>query len=301
MASTASPRRAPADELVPGRTLRVAFLGPQQWLEGCAPPQAALGLLPRFFAAQVELSQTLASLERFAPMATVIFDPLAVPDELLAAAPGITLGVLVGDLPSEDDAAAFGALDRLVSFRPALTGAQIGARGVWRAVPPPVSDLYFGEVRPLHSRPRAMSVGRSTAHREAMLLPAKHHHDLLQVIHGVSGRWLAELLAEYDVGVYVAREPGGGFGAQVGMHLAAGQLLLAEALDPTHGLERDIDYLQISSPDALVYMLDRLARFPEMHQRVRVRGRMKAEQFRASTLFARLLRDLLADVATFGR
>ena len=47
-------------------------------------------------------------------------------------------------------------------------------------------------------------------------------------------------------------------------------------------------------------MLERLARFPEMHQRVRVRGRMKAEHFRASRVFARVVHDLLADVAAFG-
>jgi hypothetical protein len=32
-----------------------------------------------------------------------------------------------------------------------------------------------------------------------------------------------------------------------------------------------------------------------------VRGRLKAEQFRASRLFARLIHDLHLDVAAFGR
>ena len=84
------------------------------------------------------------------------------------------------------------------------------------------------------------------------------------------------------------------------MHLAAGQLLLADTLVPAHGLERNIDYLHIDSPDGLVKHLDRLGRFPEMHHRVRVRGRRKAEQYRASRLFGRVLHDLVADVAAFG-
>ena len=84
------------------------------------------------------------------------------------------------------------------------------------------------------------------------------------------------------------------------MHLAAGQLLLAETLDPAHGLERNIDYLHIDSPEGLARPLDRLGRFPEMHHRIRVRGRLKAEQYRASRLFGRVLTDLLADVAAFG-
>jgi hypothetical protein len=84
------------------------------------------------------------------------------------------------------------------------------------------------------------------------------------------------------------------------MHLAAGQLLITDALKPEYGLERNIDYLQVKDADQLVWMLDRFGRFPEMHHRIRVRGRMKAEQYRSSRLFARIVHDLLADVAAFG-
>jgi len=291
-----------------GQPLRVAFLGPDVWLDACAPPRAARGLQPGRFGANVRegAQHTLSALADFAPHVSVVFDPPEVDGEVLeglagGGAGGVTLGVLVGDLPGEEQRAGLAHLDRLLSFRPALTGMAAGGAEIWRAIPPPVSDAQFGEVRPLHAAPRAMSVGASTRHREAMLMPAKHHHDLLQVIHGVSGQPLAELLGEYDVGVWVAREPGGGFGWQVCAHLAAGQLLLAEQLTPAHGLERDIDYLHVDSPETLVWTLDRLGRFPEMHQRVRVRGRMKAEQFRASRVFARVLFDLLADVGAFGR
>lgn len=276
-------------------------MGSEEWLHTCAPPSLAGRLHAERFSTAGAAPATLERLERFAPSVSVIFDPPLVPRELLEGTPGLRLGVLVGDQP--DPRVAFGivGIDRLVSFRPALTGRYVGAHAIWRAVPPPVSDVYFGEVRPLHRAARPMSIGHATDHREAMLGPAKHHHDLLQLIHGVSGPALAELLREYDVGVYVAPRPGGGFGAQVGIHLAAGQLLLTERLAPGHGLERDIDYLEVDSPEGLEYALGRLARFPEMYQRVRMRGRMKAEQFRASALFLRLLGDFLADVRAFGR
>jgi hypothetical protein len=291
--------------------LRVAFLGPSVWLDGCAPTAPAPGLVCERLdlGAGPELERALASVRAFAPDATVLFDPGWLAERLSAAGAsadalravgGVTLGVLVGGLPRGAGAELAGALDRVVSFDPALTGAQIGPSSVWRAIPPPVSDIHFHEVRPLRRVPRAMSIGSSTEHREAMLMPAKHHHDLLQVIHGVSGAALNELLREYDAGVYVARASSAGFGWQVGAHLAAGQLLLSCTLEPEHGLERDIDYLEIDSPEGLVWMLDRLGRFPEMHQRVRVRGRLKAEQYRASRVFARIAHDLLADVAAFG-
>jgi len=285
-----------------GQPLRVAFVGAEVWLDGCAPPAPGHGLLPERFSmpGPVDGAATLAAVDAFRPQVTVIFDPLSVPAEALGGVPGITLGVLVAGVPEDEDARMLGGLDRLLSFVPSLTGARIAGGEVWRAVPPPVSDALFDEVRPLHHSPRAMSIGRSSAHREMMLMPVKHHHDLLEVVHGVSGEPLRELLAEYDIGVYVAHELGGGFGQQVGVHLAAGHLLLAEPLTPAHGLERNIDYLEVESPDGLVWVLDRLGRFPEMHQRIRVRGRLKAEQYRASRLFARVLHDLLADVAAFG-
>lgn len=243
----------------------------------------------------------LDAVQSFNPDVTVLFVPASLPAEALNELPGVTLGVLAGDARSPGLAELASGLDRLVSFCPSFTGTKLGTSEVWRAVPPPVADSLYGEVRPLRGRPLAMSVGRSTEHREWMLMPAKHHHDLLQVVHGVSGEPLVELLREYDVGVHVSSEPGGAFGPQIGMHLAAGHLLLTEAPTPGHGLERNIDYLHVDSPAGLVWTLDRMGRFPEMHHRIRVRGRLKAEQYRASRLFARLTHDLLADVRAFGR
>lgn len=302
MSAQAPPSRAPDAGSADATRLRIAFLGAQSWLDACCPPQAASGVSPiRIATDGTARSDRLAdALGLRPPDVTVVFDPGKLPRGELEGLPGVTLGVLVGGLPPGAAVPALAALDRLVSFRPALTGQAVGEQRIWRAIPPPVSDALFADVRPLHGRPRAMAVGRSTPFRERMLLPAKHHHDLLQVIHGVSGEPLIELLREHDVGVYFPPVPGGGFGAQVGMHLAAGHLLLTEDLIPDHGLERNIDYLYVDSADELVWILDRLTRFPEMHQRIRIRGRLKAEQYRASRLFARIGHDLIADVAAFG-
>jgi hypothetical protein len=302
MSSPATRSAAVSPRVLFGEELRVAFLGSPVWLDSCCPPEPVHALRPERFEIipAGDLDATVAGLDTFQPHVSVLFDPASLPVPELLAVPAVTLGVLTAETP-RSGAAELGQLDRLVSFTPALTATEVGRSEVWRAIPPPVSDLYFDEVRPLHRYPRAISVGRSSEHRERMLMPVKHHHDLLQVIHGVSGQALREVLGEYDVGVYVATEPGGGFGPQVGMHLAAGHLLLAEALSPAHGLELNIDYLQVESPDALVWVLDRLGRFPEMHQRIRVRGHLKAEQYRASRLFKRLIHDLLADVSAFGR
>src|SRR5579871_6595096 len=292
MRSEAVCRAFAAQRRLGGGPLRAAFLGPHTWLRNGVPEAPVQGFHARCFAtapADPAAEQTLRRVRRFAPHVTVVFDPAALPAELLEAIPGLGLAVLLEQDGEEREPIALPpTIVRRVSFSPHLTGEERLGGKVWRSIPPPVGDRFFKPVRPLHRVPRACSIGRSTEHREWMLMPAKHENDLLQAVHGVEGAELEGLLDSHDVGVHVAARAGGPFGPQVGLHLAAGQLLLSEALEPAHGLEHDIDYLQFDSPDALVWMLDRLSRFPEMHQRVRVRGRMKAEQYRASTLFAQL-------------
>jgi hypothetical protein len=292
-------RRAPsAARRSDAQPRRMAFLGARTWLEGAAPPEPAAALFDTGPEGARADEALLARVRAHAPSVCVVFGPSQLPPELLGELPGVVLGVLLdASLPAEP----LPGVERLISFFPALTGAPLaGGKEIWRAVAPPVSDAMYAPVHPLRGPPRAISIGRSTRHREHVLTPSKHHHDLLQVIHGVSGAALRELLLSHDVGVHVAPEPGGGHGQQVGLHLAAGQLLISDELAPAHGLECDIDYLRFDSPEGLVWMLERLASFPEMHWRVRVRGRMKAEQYRASRVFARLAHDLLADVAAFG-
>lgn len=302
MSGQAAPSAIPPGSRLGVEPVRVAFLGPEVWLDGCCPAAPAHGVIPARIdvGVGVDVDRVLSAARAFEPEVTVLFVPASLPSEALHELPGVTLGVLVEDELSPGLSGNACGVDRLVSFFPALTGSEVGGREVWRAVPPPVADGLFGEVRPLRREPLVMSVGRASYHREWMLMLAKHHYDLLQVVHGVSGEPLAELLREYDVGVHVSREPGGAFGHQVGMHLAAGHLLLTEAPTPAHGLERDIDYLHIDSPETLAWTLDRLGRFPEMYQRIRIRGRLKAEQYRASRLFRRIAHDVLADVNAFG-
>ena len=69
---------------------------------------------------------------------------------------------------------------------------------------------------------------------------------------------------------------------------------MSETLSPTHGLEPDIDYLEVSSPEQLLRVLHAAVAHPRAYMRVRVRGRRKAEAFRASRVYPRLIADLFA-------
>ena len=284
------------------KSIRLAIVGPQAWLAQCTPASVRGAHSIRTFSVSGHssgdgLAEGLAS---FDPHVTVLLDIASLSSELLERAPGTTLGVLVDGIPPGGMSSRLEAVDRLLSFDPQLTWEEIAGKELWRAIPPPVGDRLFSDGQRREGPPRALSIGVATPHREWMLLPAKHHHDLLEVIQGAHEDHVRALFAGHDIGVYIPPEPTGGFGAEIGQHLAAGRLLLCGELSPTHGLERGIDYLQVDTPDGLVWVLDRLARFPGMYRRIRIRGRMKAEQYRASRVFSRLIHDLRADVGAFG-
>jgi hypothetical protein len=76
--------------------------------------------------------------------------------------------------------------------------------------------------------------------------------------------------------------------------------VLSEPLSPLHGLEPGIDFLELRSPGQLLQAIFGVRAFPDVHAAVRRRGRRKAEQFRASRVWPRLLGDLVRDVEAFG-
>lgn len=298
-----------------GGPLRVAFVGQTTFFAACALQEPAGGLFPRFFEFRAggDGGELLAALRAFVPHVVVVFRPEVVPHGLFAELPTVTLGFLSEPLPRgagahadlerrlrelrDTDASNF---DRVVSFDPLIAGTAGEVLAIWRSLPLPVADVFFAPVTPLAAPPRILFVGRSTPHREWLLAPSKLEHDILHVAFGLSGTELVSLLHRHDVGINLHNEDYPSFENRVSMHLAAGHLVLSEGLDPQHGLEPGIDYLQVHGSHELRGALQVIARFPRAHHRVRVRGRLKAEQFRASRVYPRLIADLLADVDAFG-
>ncbi len=197
------------------------------------------------------------------------------------------------------DASSF---DRVVSFDPLIARTAGDVLPVWRAAPLPVADRYFKPLRRAHrhGRPRALVVGRSTPHREQMLTDVKASRDVLHLAFGVDADELERVFDEHEVGVNIHNDTYLAFENRVALHLAAGHLVLSEPLIPSHGLEVGLDYLDVSTPAHIWWAIESMARFPGIYDRIRVRGRLKAEQFRASRVWPRLVSDMLADVEAFG-
>jgi hypothetical protein len=308
----ASPATMPA--------LRVAFVGQATFFEACSlEPEAgaAAGLEPRFFEYRqgADAERLLAALEAFDPDFVIAFRPEILPAGLLHDLRGAVIGFLTEPLPRSGSGAArhedldrrlweLGQVDplnvdRVVAFDPLIARTADAVLPVWRSLPLPVADRFYAPApaQPA-SEPRVLFVGRSTPHREKLLGEAKARGEVLHLAFGVAAAHLEELLHSHDVAINIHNHPYPSFENRVCLHLAAANLVVSEPLSPLHGLEPGIDHLVFSSPGELADIVTMLGRFPGIWHDVRVRGRQKAELFRASRVYPRLVGDLLLDLRT---
>jgi hypothetical protein len=305
---------------VADRPLRLAFVGQSTFFEACVlEPGAHPDVLPRFheFRGGGDSDQLLSSLRAHDPDVVVVFRPEIIPEGLFAGLRPTTVGFLTEPLPrtSGPNTATHADLerrlwelsnvdpanyDRIIAFDPLIAATADRVLPVWRAVPLPVADRYYRPVGPPDPSRAPVFVGRSTEHREKLLMPAKHGFDLLHLAFGVDAARLERLMDEHWVAINVHNEPYPSFENRVCLHLAAGHLVLSEPISPQHGLEPDIDYLEFYDAADLERLLTLMRRDATVWQWVRVRGRRKAEQFRASRVYPRLLADLRLDLAIYG-
>jgi hypothetical protein len=305
------PYAAPAEH----EPLRLAFVGQGTFFEACALMRGTDELATRFveFREGAELGRLLAELHAWRPHVVLVFRPEIIPAGAFAELDAATLGFLTEPLPRGSGAHADleirlaslrkvdrGNFDRIVAFDHNIVEAAEEVLPIWRSLPLPVDDRFYADVAPIRARPRVMFVGRSTAHREQLLIPSKHSFDVLHLAFGVDAERLDGLMREHHVGINLHNEPYPSFENRVSLHLAAGHLVLSEPLDPLHGLEPGIDFLEVGAAGELHNRIELLQRLPDAYHRVRVRGRMKAENFRASRVYPRLVHDLLLDLRAFG-
>jgi hypothetical protein len=304
------------------REVCVAFVGRRVEHAAWALSGPARGVDPVWVERGEDL---LARLRDAAPDLVVVFRPDIVPAGLVRELDCTTLAVLPDALPLEwgdpdvwdpmpwlgESLRLAGGLgpelegfaredyDRVIAADPLL--ARVAPElGLWRSPPLPVDDAFFfgdrGVPRPL----RPLFLGESTAHREDMLLNPKHVFDLSHYASGLEGERLREVLAATNVGVVVHPGRFPGFPPTLPLHLAAGHLVVSEPLMPTRGLEPGLDHVVVAAVDQLMRILAQLAARPAAFEQVRLRGRARAEAFRASRAWPRLISDLAADLLAFG-
>jgi hypothetical protein len=257
----------------------------------------------------------LERLRAFQPHVVVVFRPELIPAGAFHDLAALTLGWLTEPLPRPAEgephpdlvrrleylrAADRTNFDRIVSFDPLVVTGASEIVPVWRSVPLPVADSLFVDVIESDPQVRPMFIGRSTPHREWMLERSKHVMELFHIGHGATIDELRELLRTTTIGINLHNEAYPTFENRVAILMAAGRAVISESLSPSHGLEAGIDYIEVISPWEVDQAIWAIKQFPEAWELMRLRGRLKAELFRASRVYARLLGNAFHDVAVFG-
>lgn len=293
--------------------MRVVFVGQAQYFTSCVPPGAHFV----DHRGGIEPGPMLQRVHDLRPDVVVVFRPEIVPPGAFDGLEGVTLGFNTEPLPRDARSVAHPdqlwrlseltqtdveQFDRIITFDPlSADAAHAAGVPVWRSLPLPVADAFFSSAaRAVHHPPRTLFVGYSTEHRERWLVDVKHHFDLLHVAHGVHGARLRQLFDRTDVAINLHGEDYPSFENRVPLHMAAGHLVLTESLSPTHGIEPGIDVVEVRSPGTLVEAVLGLRAHPRLFAAIRLRGRRKAEQFRASRVWPRVMADLARDLRTFG-
>jgi hypothetical protein len=296
--------------------LRVAFVGQGVYFRQCALEQTTAGLQPSFldFRAGAHPEPLLAKLRALDPDVVLVFRPEIIPPGLFESLRAVTIGYLTEPLPRDGRAVHPdlrqrlywleqldpGNFDRIISFDPLIAQTAASVMAVWRSLPLPVADSLFMDVRERADPPRLLFVGRSTAHREALLGPIKRGYPILHIGHGLFGERLARVLEQSDVQLNLHNHPYPSFENRVCLALAAGHLVISEPLSPSHGLRHGEHFLEVRTPEDLLAVVEELVDDGDAHADVQAAGRVEAERFRASRLYPELVRDALADVAARG-
>jgi hypothetical protein len=305
--------------------VKACFVGQREYFEQCSLLTPAGGVEPFFVDHRggADPAPVRVALEEIRPDVVLVFRPETLPAGFLRGVDALTLGFNTEPIPrdasgevhpeqafrlselAQTDASQF---DRIITFDPmGARTAECAGIPVWRSVPLPVADhLYAQSLRAPAHPPRVAFVGYSTDHREQWLTPIKHEFDVLHVVTGLriaaglNGSTTRELWGSLDVGINLHVGPFPSFENRVCLHLAAGHLVVSEPLDPSHGLEPGIDFVQVRSPATLKQVVGAIRTDPDAFRSIRIRGHAKSESFRASGVFPRLFADFVADVSAFG-
>jgi len=249
---------------------RFALIGSRSMLDACAPA-GGVELEPLHFDGAPSLEEILAE----APEAIVAFAPTA-EERALVDKSGLP-ALIWWEQEIPDSTGGPQPNQRLIA------GDSLDER-LWRSVPLPVADHIYGDDAQ-HEPWRAAWLGSQRERRE----------DHLAYFGGDAGL-ISEDAARCAIAVNMHDDERPACEHRALTALARGKLLVSETLTPSRGLEPGIDYIEAHTLDDMFLVVEHAIRSPGSFRRVRLRGRRKAELFRASHVVPRLVGDLLLEL-----
>lgn len=191
---------------------------------------------------------------------------------------------------------------RLSAFTRVIAADPLAADavGAWRSLPLPVADHLFGDPGDTGSAVPLYLGGEVEGEREWILEYGRYGQELVSPGPHPAPERLAAVLREAAIGVNVHAVPSVQLEPAVLVHLAAGHLLVSEPLAPGRGLVAGLDYVEAANLEEIQLAVWSVQQWPPAYRAMRRRGRFKAELFRASRVYPRVVSDALRHLAAFG-
>lgn len=308
---------------VPIPPTRLAFVGQANYFDLVALSMPTPNIEPTFidFRSGGDTMALLDRIEEFHPDLIIVFGPQTIPKDVLRELEAVRIGWFTEPIARVTTRSGWERLgthdrdapaaqidlerrflaatscdvqqfDRLISHDP-LQAETLGLIGpIWRSIPLAVDDRFYRAPTAMGTSPTIGFIGSSTPYREEFLTGLKHHYDLRHFAHGLFGDRLLDELGELEIAINVHNLDISTFENRVSLHLAQGHLVLSQPLAPTNGLEADRDFIEFRTPEELAHIVAEIRAHPRAHELTRHRGRRKAEYFRASTVYERIVKDL---------
>lgn len=311
---------------------KIAFVGQKTYFESASLLSATDEIVPLFVNYKHgENPQAMRErIQQFSPDLIIAFKPESFPRSSLLNLPGFKVGWFTEPLPRIAQKGSLGFLAEDVTghnpkpdvyfpqeaeadlFRREVSLKQLDNKQfdyfisydteivetlskyalISQSIPLCVDDSFFAELPETVNPARVGFFGRPTKHRDLFLNGLLHEFEIKYIAHGISGSDLKYLLKNIDIAINLHNEGYPNFENRVPLHMAAGNLVLSEPLHPLNGLEPNIDFAEFRSPNDLHLLLTELYRFQDSFELMRIRGRKKAEYFRSSTVYGKLISTL---------
>ena len=298
---------------------RLCFVGQYLYFSTISLSQRNGDITPSFIEYKEgdDVELLLNRLKETSPDITIFFRPETIPSGTLKNVSGLKVGWFTEPISRSRNSLAFpywrssaqkdlerrrknlvgrdfAQFDKFISFDPLIADSLSAFVDIWRSLPLPVDDKFFTDIDlDAQARVTYSFLGRPTKHRDKFLTgKLLHEFNIVYMAHGAQAEILQLVLRKSQVGINLHNENYPNFENRVPLHLASGHLLISEPLSPSHGLEEGIDFLSVRRPQDLCAAINEAEYHLSSFDLMRQRGRQKAEYFRASAVYSKILNEI---------
>ena len=293
----------------PDRPVRIAFIGQSIYFQQASIEREFYDANCIFidYTKDADPTVSINEIRNFDPSITIVFRPDMCRDIEVALKGRFNIGYFTEPLPTEvhgDSADLRRRLDALiesklsdsqtysmyVAYNPLIGHTLEQYFPIWQYVPIPVADTLFqlgNQQDELIDVSRGLFVGRVTPYRNKFLEPLKHSYSWTVL----DNAYLVDL-RPYSLALNLHNDTYPNFENRVLLHMALGQLVITERLEPSYDLGNGVTHIEFSGVSELEELIELLKLDSISFEGIRANGFAIAKNYSATKIWSRIFDDL---------